>query len=101
MSAGQLPGGYSIFRETMADMTFPELARAAQGRAVVLWGLGVIEQHGPHLPLGTDVYMPSELLRRVRRQLKEKGVESVIIPPIYWGVDQDSVPFPGSFIVRP
>ena len=94
-------GGYSIFKDTMADMTFPELARAAQGRAVVLWGLGVIEQHGPHLPLGTDVYMPSELLRRVRKQLGEKGVESVIMPPFYWGVNQVSGLFPGSFVVRP
>jgi len=92
---------YSIFKETIADMTFPELARAAQGRAVVLWGLGVIEQHGPHLPLGTDVYMPSELLRRVRKQLAEKGVESVIMPPFYWGVNQVSGLFPGSFVVRP
>jgi creatinine amidohydrolase len=94
-------GGYSIFKDTMADMTFPELARAAQGRAVVLWGLGVIEQHGPHLPLGTDVYMPSELLRRVRKQLGEKGVESVIMPPFYWGVNQVSGLFPGSFVVQP
>jgi creatinine amidohydrolase len=94
-------GGYSIFKETMADMTFPELARAAAGRAVVLWGLGVIEQHGPHLPLGTDVYMPSELLRRVRKLLAEKGVESVIMPPFYWGVNQVSGLFPGSFVVRP
>jgi creatinine amidohydrolase len=102
MSSGELPGGgYSIFKDTMADMTFPDLARAAAGRAVVLWGLGVIEQHGPHLPLGTDVYMPSELLRRVRKLLAEKGVESVIMPPFYWGVNQVSGMFPGTFVVRP
>jgi creatinine amidohydrolase len=94
-------GGYSIFTETMADMTFPELARAAEQHAVVLWGLGVIEQHGPHLPLATDVYMPSELLRRVRRLLTDKGVPSVIMPPFYWGVNQVSGLFPGSFVVRP
>ena len=94
-------GGYSIFRETMADMTFPELAQAAAGRAVVLWGLGVIEQHGPHLPLATDVYMPQELLRRVRKLLAARGVNSVIMPPFYWGVNQVSGLFPGSFVVRP
>src|SRR5262245_16091886 len=94
-------GGYSIFKDTMADMTFPEISRAAARRAVVLWGLGVIEQHGPHLPLGTDVYMPSELLRRVRKLLAEKGVDSVIMPPFYWGVNQVSGLFPGSFVVRP
>ena len=102
MSANEmLAQGYSIFRDTMADMTFPELSRAAARRAVVLWALGVIEQHGPHLPLGTDVYMPSELLRRVRRLLAERGIESVIMPPFYWGVNQVSGLFPGSFVVRP
>lgn len=101
MSTDRLSSGYSIFRETMADMTFPELADAAARRAVVLWGLGVIEQHGPHLPLATDVYMPSELLRRVCRLLAEKGVNSVIMPPFYWGVNHVSGLFPGSFVVRP
>jgi creatinine amidohydrolase len=92
---------YSIFQDTIANMTFPDLARAAADRAVVLWALGVIEQHGPHLPLGTDVYMPSELLRRVRTILATKGVSSVIMPPFYWGVNQVSGSFPGSFLVRP
>jgi creatinine amidohydrolase len=102
MSTGEQPdGGFSIFKDTMADMTFPELARAAADGAVVLWGLGVIEQHGPHLPLGTDVYLPCELLRRVRRLLGENGVQSVIMPPFYWGVNQVSGLFPGSFVVRP
>ena len=101
MSADETPQGYSIFRDTMADMTFPEIARAAERRALVLWGLGVIDQHGPHLPLGTDLYMPSELLRRVRRLLGERGIDSVIMPPFYWGVNQVSGAFPGTFVVRP
>jgi creatinine amidohydrolase len=93
--------GYSIFHETMADMTFPDLVRAAADRAVVLWGLGVIEQHGPHLPLATDVYMPAALLRQVRHLLGAKGVNSVIMPPFYWGVNHVTGMFPGSFEVRP
>ena len=40
-------GGYSIFDETMADMTWPEVEAAARAGAVALWGLGVIEErHG-------------------------------------------------------
>lgn len=94
-------GGYSIFHGTMADMTFPEIMQAAADRAVVLWGLGVIEQHGPHLPLGTDVYMPIALLRQVRELLQAKGVSSIIMPPFYWGVNHVSGLFPGTFEVRP
>src|SRR3954447_4978007 len=94
-------GGYSIFRETMADMTFPELAEAAANRAIVLWGLGVIEQHGPHLPLATDVYLPYVLLRQCRQLLAARGIESLLMPPFYWGVNHVTGLFPGSFEVRP
>ncbi len=94
-------GGYSIFQGTMADMTYPEVRDAAKNGAVALWGLGVIEQHGPHLPLATDVYMPSELLRRVAEHLKEKGIRSVTVPPFYWGVNDVTGIFPGTFEIRP
>lgn len=94
-------GGYSIFHETMADMTYPEIEAAARGGAVGLWGLGVIEQHGPHLPLATDVYIPSAVLRLARADLARRGIASVIVPAFYWGVNHVTGRFPGSFQVRP
>jgi creatinine amidohydrolase len=93
--------GYSIFHETMADMTYPEIEAAADREAVVLWALGVIEEHGPHLPLATDVYVPCATLREARRLLAERGIESVIAPPFYWGINAATAAFAGSFIVRP
>lgn len=97
----QSSGGYSVFHGTMADMTYPEVDEAAKKGAAVLWGLGVMEQHGPHLPLATDVYMPYALLRRVREELSAKDIESVIMPPFYYGVNHVTGMFPGSFEVRP
>ena len=94
-------GGYSIFHDTMADMTYPEVEQAARDGATLLWGLGVIEQHGPHLPLGTDVYVPSVRLKRVRQLLEEKGISALIVPPFYWGINHVTGGFPGTFQVRP
>lgn len=94
-------GGYSIFHETIADMTYPEVEQAVRDGAVALWGLGVIEEHGPHLPLGTDVYVPTAKLKRVRRILEGRGVRAVVIPPFYWGVNQTTRSFTGSIDVRP
>lgn len=94
-------GGYSVFHGTMADMTYLEVADAAREGAVVLWGLGVIEQHGPHLPLATDVYMPYALLRRVASHLSAKGIRNVTMPPFYWGINHVTGLFPGTFEVRP
>lgn len=102
MSDDLLPhAGYSVFHETMADMTFPEIEQAARASAVTLWGLGVIEEHGPHLPLATDVYVPSAILRLARRLLARRGIESVIVPPLYWGINHATSRFAGSFLLRP
>lgn len=93
--------GYSVFVDTMADMTFPEIERAAAAGAVALWGLGVIEEHGPHLPLATDVYVPMAILRQARRLLAARGIASVIVPPLYWGINHATSRFTGSFLLRP
>ncbi len=63
----------SIFTDTIADMTYVELETAARQGAIALWALGSIEEHGPHLPLATDVYIPSEQLRLVRGRSPGKG----------------------------
>lgn len=101
MADNSMSGGYSIFHETMADMTYPEVEQAARDGAVALWALGVIEQHGPHLPLATDVYVPSATLRAARHRLAAQGIASVIVPAFYWGINHVTGRFPGSFEVRP
>ena len=94
-------GGYSIFAGTIADMTYPAYAAAVKNGAVGLWGLGVVEEHGPHLPLATDIYVPSAVLAMVRERLAANNVQSVTIPIFYWGVNQVTSAFPGSVNVRP
>jgi creatinine amidohydrolase len=90
----------SIFLDTLAEMTAPEIDAAIKRGAILLWGTGVIEQHGPHLPTGTDVYVPSARLRIVRKLLAREGIEALIVPPFYWGVNFVSASFPGTIKVR-
>lgn len=42
----------SIFTNTMADMNWKEVEEKGRKNIPVLFPIGVIEQHGPHLPLG-------------------------------------------------
>lgn len=93
--------GYSIFEGTMADMTYTEYEAAVRNGAVALWGLGVIEEHGPHLPLGSDAYLPTAYLTKARSFLAEKNVPSIVVPAYYWGVNHVTGSFPGSIHVRP
>jgi len=63
------------------ELTAPDFVKAVDrsaGTAVI--ALGVIEKHGPHLPLGTDVLDSRELALRATRQ-----EYSIVFPPYYVG----------------
>jgi creatinine amidohydrolase len=52
-------------RRALADLTSPEAARQINSTSILCWPLGAIEQHGPHLPLATDVIVAEALTRRI------------------------------------
>jgi creatinine amidohydrolase len=91
----------SVFAGTMAEMTYIELDKAIADGAVALWAIGAIEEHGPHLPLATDVYIPSVQLLQVQKRLADRKISSVIVPAYYWGVNRVTGAFPGSIDIRP
>lgn len=93
-------GGYSIFDHTIADMTWPAVDEAARRKALMLVPIAVMEQHGPHLPLATDIYGAYLLCVRVRADLAEKGIEAVIAPPYYFGMNPTTGMFPGSLHIE-
>lgn len=90
--------GYSIFTETIVDLPYTE---AAAQRSPVLLPVGVVEEHGPHLPLGVDIYGSCILARLTRQELRALGHDAVIAPPFYWGINHVTSGFTGSFRTRP
>ena len=91
---------YSIFQGTMADMNYQDIEKLIAEKAVVLLPIGVIEEHGPHLPLGTDIYLAYSMFKYIQSELEDLGVKSVIAPPFYWGINVATGGFPGSFTVK-
>ena len=80
--------GYSIFHETIADMTWMEVEKAAENNPVLLVPIGSIEQHGPHLPIGTDTYLVYLLSLLTKKELEKQEIPAVIAPPYYFGIMQ-------------
>ena len=64
----------------MWEMTWPEVNRCIEEHTPIALIVGATEQHGPHLPLGTDVICPYEVLKRVAGM-----VPLVLAPPITYG----------------
>ena len=65
----------------------------ASGLAVV--PLGSIEQHGPHLPCGTDYYAAELVARRVA-----EFTGGVLVPALHVGVAPYHMPFAGTLTLR-
>jgi creatinine amidohydrolase len=79
----------------LANMTQPR-AQQALGRGTAIVVTGSIEQHGGHLPLGTDALAALTIALRVGRAL-----EAPVLPLSPVGVAPYHLPWPGSLTIRP
>lgn len=71
-----------------------ELHRLAAGESLVILPVSAIEQHGPHLPVGTDALIGEILLTELCKRLDAE--ESVFIaPPLLVGKSNEHLGFPG------
>lgn len=72
-----------------------EKADALTTDPVVVLPLAATEQHGPHLPLSTDVDIGVGLLTEAFRRLPE-GLRAWTLPPVTVGASQEHARFPGT-----
>jgi creatinine amidohydrolase len=61
---------------------YRELEQKIQQGAVVLLPIGQVEEHGPHLPVGTDAYIAEGVARRAAELLD--GELPVLLMPCVW-----------------
>lgn len=92
---------YSIFTDTMVEMTWLEVENEVKNNSIVLLPIAIIEEHGPHMDLSPDVYIAYLFCKLLKKKLKNKNIRSIIAPPFYWGVCEETKKFPGTFSVRP
>jgi creatinine amidohydrolase len=77
------------------SMTTSEVARAVDRDPVVIVPLAAIEQHGPHLPLSTDLDIGMGLLASAFRQLGD-DFPAWVLPPLAVGASEEHMRFPGT-----
>ena len=83
------------------NLTSRELGALAEQNAVVLIPTGSTEQHGPHLPVGTDAILATWFAERAAQGLQEKGVPAVAAPTFAIANSMHHMNFPGSLSLRP
>lgn len=76
----------------LSRMTWPQVRDYFAANDLVVIGVGSIECHGRHNPLGTDTMAPDRILELVEAQ--DPGV--LIAPTMPYGATDDLVGFPGT-----
>ena len=86
----------------LGKIPFTEVARIADsGKAIVILPVGVVEEHGAHLPLGVDSFAAEVYAAAAAPHLEAEGYEVVVAPTINYGVARAAIDFPGTLSLEP
>lgn len=84
---------------TLAEMSGAEVRERLAITQTVLIPVGATEDHGPHLPLGTDTMEGREICRRTAIRLEELGCPVMIAPVIPFGTSSFHMGFAGTISI--
>ncbi|MCK9261942.1 MAG: creatininase family protein [Azoarcus sp.] len=82
------------------DLNPDEIRALAKQDAVALLPLAAIEQHGPHLPLSTDLDIGLALATTAFERLSQR-VPACLLPPLSIGLSLEHRDYPGTLSLSP
>ncbi len=77
------------------EIRWPEIGSAEPARWIAVLPLAATEQHGPHLPFGTDVMIAQAYLARVRELLPD-NIPATFLPLQPVGISTEHIDYPGT-----
>src|ERR1700716_1021954 len=77
------------------DIHWPDFAEGSPARWIAVLPLAATEQHGPHLPVGTDVMIAEAYLARVRELLPD-NIPATFLPIQPVGISTEHIDYPGT-----
>ena len=78
------------------ELTSPEIGALDRERTVVILPIGSVEQHGNHMPVGTDTLLAQSVLLAAA----EGHDDIIVLPPPWYGFSAHHMRFPGSITLR-
>src|SRR6266849_10031828 len=92
-----LPRGYTMLPSRyFIDLTQPEIAAQLKKNPLVILPAGSVEQHGPHLPTGTDIFAANTIAHAVAERM-----DALVLPATPFGVTPMHMPFEGTITLTP
>jgi creatinine amidohydrolase len=69
----------------MEELTWVEIDALDRERTVVILPIGMVEQHGPHLPVGSDSFGVRYEAEKVAERVSQAGWTVLSMPPLNYG----------------
>src|ERR1051325_4430951 len=79
------------------ELAVPEIDQLDRDATVLILPLGSVEQHGRHLPVGTDTMLAHALSTAAADRLPERVA---VFPPPWYGFSPHHMRFPGTVTLR-
>jgi creatinine amidohydrolase len=81
----------------ISELSASEISALDKEKTVIFVPLGSVEQHGPHLPLGTKCFLSEAVAYQAGGNLRKDGIEALIAPVFPFMPCQTSFGFNGNF----
>lgn len=82
------------------ELTATALELCGTGQAIHVWPISATEQHGPHLPNGTDAYILEALRDQVVDELGDELL-TIWLPHLVFGSSSEHIGLPGTLSLSP
>lgn len=88
--------------QQLTEMSWVEIEALDKDHSVVLLPLSPIEEHGPHLPVGTDILGAHDIAQLAAKYVcaKDSTLQAIVSPVIPLGCSPITADFPGTISLR-
>ena len=85
--------------KTLFEMTWPQIKELLTKTKTVVIPVGSTEQHGHHLPLGSDSMQGTDMVKRLIKRFDDEGIAIAGAPTMPFGISHAHMKFPGSITI--
>lgn len=85
--------------KTLFEMTRPEVEELMKHCETVVIPVGSTEQHGTHLPLGSDTLQGTDMAKRLIKKFADNDISITATPTFPYGISDAHMKFSGSITI--
>ena len=80
---------------SVIEMSWPQIQLLNRSSTVIIMPIASVEQHGKHLPVGTDYLLLQKIVQSLR-EFEVEGYKGILLPSLQFGLNSEHIAFSGT-----